>query len=118
MLVDDEELSCVTGVTILEELGYDVKSFTDPQKALKAFEENPQHYQLLMSDYSMPHYTGPEFIREIKAISADTPIVMVTGYSNLVSEENFQEWNCDDFISKPYKMQTISEVISKILTEN
>ena len=115
LLVDDEQMLCNMGTSILENLGYRVSAFTNVHKALEVFEEKPQEFQLVITDYSMPHLTGPQFMKKIRAICSDIPILLVTGYSNLAKPENLQEWGCDCIIAKPYSIKNLGQTVSQLL---
>jgi PAS domain S-box-containing protein len=117
LFVDDDEMVNIMGTELLEMLGYQVSSFTDSQKALKAFERNPQDFHLLITDHTMPHLIGPELMAKIKVIRSDIPMLLITGYSNLASPENMQEWGCDGIITKPYNIKELSQEISEALGE-
>jgi PAS domain S-box-containing protein len=115
LFVDDDEMVNRLGTEFLAMLGYQVSSFTDSQEALKAFERNPQDFHMLITDYTMPHLIGPELMAKIKVIRPDIPMLLITGYSNLGSPENVQEWGCDGIITKPYDIKELSQEISEAL---
>ena len=117
LLVDDEKMLCDMGTSILEDLGYRVTSFTDSQEALKAFDTNYQDFHLVVTDYSMPHLTGPQLMKKMKAIRSDIPMLLITGYSNLATPENIQEWGCDGIIAKPYDVKKLSQTVSLALAK-
>ncbi len=115
LFVDDEKVICDMGTSILKKLGYRVTNFTDSQEALRAFEANPQDFQLVVTDYSMPWLTGPQLTKKIKAVSSNIPILLVTGYSNLATPDNLHELNCDGIIAKPYNIEKLSQMVSQAL---
>ena len=115
LFVDDDEMVNRLGTEFLQILGYQVSSFTDSQDALKAFERNPQDFDLLITDHTMPHLIGPELMAKIKIIRPDIPMLLTTGYSNLASLESMQEWGCDSIIAKPYKIKDLSHEIREAL---
>ncbi len=117
LLIDDDEMVCNLGADILEELGCQVTNFTDSQEAFQTFEENPQDFQLVISDYSMPGLTGPQLMKKMKAIRSDIPILLITGYANLATPENLQEWGCDGIVVKPYDVKKLSQTISQVLAK-
>jgi PAS domain S-box-containing protein len=115
LFVDDDEMVNRLSTEFLQTLGYQVSSFTDSQDALKAFERNPQDFHLLITDHTMPHMIGPELMAKIKVIRPDIPMLLITGYTNLGSLENMQEWGCDSIISKPYDIKELGQEISDAL---
>ncbi|MGK5091576.1 ATP-binding protein [Deltaproteobacteria bacterium TL4] len=118
LLVDDESLVNMMGTNVLENSGYQVTSFTNSLKAWETFNANPAAFQLLITDYSMPQLTGPQLMERIKFLRPDIPMILVTGYSNLVTQENLQEWRCDDIIAKPYKINTLRQSVKKVLEKS
>ncbi len=118
LFVDDEEMVNEMGTTLLRELGYKVTNFSDSREALRVFESNPQDFQLVITDYSMPHLTGPQLMEKIKIICSDIPTLLITGYSNLATPDNLQEWNCDGIITKPYDFKKLSQTVSRVLEKS
>lgn len=63
--MDDEELLCMTGTELLEIQGYRMKSVMDSDDALKLFKANPQDFDLLITDQTMPKMAGSELIEKL-----------------------------------------------------
>ncbi|MGK5092912.1 ATP-binding protein [Deltaproteobacteria bacterium TL4] len=117
LLVDDEPIVNNVGAAFLKTLGYRVSSFTDSEEALKAFESKPQDFQLVITDYMMPHLTGVQLIKKMKTLRPEIPTLLVTGYSDLETEANLKEWGCDGILAKPYELKQLSQVISLSLAK-
>ncbi|WP_144393351.1 PAS domain-containing hybrid sensor histidine kinase/response regulator [Pleionea sediminis] len=115
MLIDDETALCELGNQLLEQLGYEVTSFTNPNYAIKEFEKNSSNFNLVITDYSMPNMMGPEVIKFIKEISHDTPVIMLTGYTNFTTQEYLKQWKCDAILPKPYQLYELGQAIRNIL---
>jgi DNA-binding NtrC family response regulator len=115
LFVDDDEMVNRLSTEFLQTLGYQVSSFTDRPDALKAFERNPQEFHLLITAHTMPHMLAPARLAKIKVIRPDIPMLLITGYTNLGSLENMQEWGCDSIISKPYDIKELGQEISDAL---
>ncbi len=115
LLVDDDAIVNQLGTTFLEKLGYQVTSFTDSNEALRAFSADPQSFQLIITDHTMPSLDGPQLMEKIKAIRPDIPMLLITGYSNLATSENLQQWGCDGIVTKPYDLKNLSQVINLAL---
>ncbi|WP_088330394.1 PAS domain-containing hybrid sensor histidine kinase/response regulator [Lacimicrobium sp. SS2-24] len=114
LLVDDETSLCDLGASLLSQIGYQVDTFQNAQSALKALENDPNRYTLIITDYAMPKMNGLEFIEKLRALDLNIPIVMVTGFTNLISEENRIKWGCDALIGKPYTMRELSRTIGQL----
>jgi PAS domain S-box-containing protein len=117
LLIDDEKMVCDLGTAMLQELGYQVTAYTDCEEALRKFEVDAQDFQLVITDYSMPKMTGPQLMQKIKDIRPDTPILLLTGYSNLATSENLQKWGCNGIVAKPYNSKELSQAVRQILTK-
>lgn len=115
ILVDDEtQVVKVTG-EILKNLGYGVVGKSSPAEALELFSEAPDDYDLVLTDLTMPGLTGLELAERIKCIRADIPIILFTGYSDLVSKEEAREAGIDEYCMKPISMRDLSTVLAKFL---
>jgi PAS domain S-box-containing protein len=114
LLVDDESAVVEMGTRLLEHLGYKVTPQTDSLKALEIFRSNPDEFDLLITDYTMPKLTGLDFAREVLRIRPDMPVLLCTGYSEKVTPDSMKELGVR-FLMKPYGMRQISEEVRKIL---
>ncbi|PHR30523.1 MAG: hypothetical protein COA36_00500 [Desulfotalea sp.] len=115
ILVDDEEQVVQVTGEILRNLGYGVVGKTSPQAALELFSASPGDFDLVITDLTMPGLTGLELSRRIKCIRADIPIVLFTGYSDLVSKEEAKEAGINEYCMKPISMRDLSNVVLKFL---
>lgn len=115
LLIDDEvQVVQVTG-ELLSSLGYEVTARTSAFSALSLFEENPDGFDLILTDLTMPELTGVELSRKIKAIRSDLPVVLFTGYSDQVSQDDAVASGIDQFCMKPISLRELSRVIHKTL---
>ncbi len=117
LFVDDEEQ--IRGVTtaILSKHGYQVTTFANGTEALAEFNQHPEHYQLLITDMTMPSMTGAELARQVLALRPKIPIILCTGQSDLINREKALAMGIADYLSKPFKIQTILEAIRNALTK-
>ena len=86
LLVDDEEALVDLGKEILETLGYQVTATTSSLDALEIFRAQPYAFDLVITDMTMPSLTGRELAKKIIALRSDTPIILSTGFSDLVTK--------------------------------
>ncbi|MEO0414869.1 MAG: ATP-binding protein, partial [Verrucomicrobiota bacterium] len=89
LIIDDEPLVLKATSMILQRHGFEVDSYLQATKALEKFREAPSGYDFIITDQMMPDITGIELAREVKIISPNTPIILLTGYSKVAldSEE-------------------------------
>jgi PAS domain S-box-containing protein len=117
LYVDDEELLVALGKTMLEQLGYPVTGTTSSLQALELFRARPDAFDLIITDYTMPHLTGIDLARKIFAMRPEIPIILCTGFSEDVNEERAGELGIRAFIMKPLSRRNISETIRSALDQ-
>jgi signal transduction histidine kinase/ActR/RegA family two-component response regulator len=117
LFVDDEKALVDIGVQLLEHLGYRVVARTSSIEALEAFRNQPEKFDLVVSDQTMPNMTGEMLAKELIRIRPDIPIVLCTGYSEMISEEKATALGIKKLIMKPILMREISQTIRQILDQ-
>lgn len=111
---DDEDFSDMIAVG-LERRGFDVTVCGDPKVALNAIEENPNAWDIIVSDQTMPKMKGSELIASIKAHRPELPCVICTGFSKDFSREQAVSSGVDDFIEKPILPHRLAQRLSRLL---
>lgn len=81
LLVDDHAEVRSTTAAVLSEQGHEVVEAADGNEALEQLTGDEGRYDLLISDYAMPHLTGTDFVREARAVCPDVPALIITGYA-------------------------------------
>lgn len=117
LFIDDEELLVKLGVDMLTRLGYSVSGFTNSQKALETFKKNPEVFDLVITDQTMPGMRGDELSRKILETRPDIPIILCTGYSNILTEEEAYRIGIKKFLMKPVRKNDIAMHIRKVLCD-
>ena len=115
LFVDDEELIADMAHDMLERLGYDVISLKSSKEALDVFRENPDMVNLVVTDLTMPHMTGEELAREMLQIRSDIPIIMCTGFSEIVTQDKAKKMGIKEYIMKPFLHVELASTIRKVL---
>jgi signal transduction histidine kinase/ActR/RegA family two-component response regulator len=118
LIVDDEELITVSVKNMLQSLGYTVTALTDSSAALKLFSENPSQFDLVLTDYTMPVMTGEALGKEMMRIRSDIPVILCTGYTDLMSTEKATAMGFRGFITKPFTLREGAELVRRILEKN
>ncbi|MBF0527106.1 MAG: transporter substrate-binding domain-containing protein, partial [Deltaproteobacteria bacterium] len=118
LLVDDEPGLIDTGQKILSRLGYKVISKTDSSEALEAFALEPDSFDMVITDMAMPTMTGDKLAQEIIRRRPDIPIIMCTGYSQSVSEEEAKRIGIKGFLMKPLDMAATAKLIRRLLDKH
>jgi CheY-like chemotaxis protein/anti-sigma regulatory factor (Ser/Thr protein kinase) len=117
LFVDDEEELADTGKQTLGRLGYRVVSQTGSRQALDLFRTDPQQFDLVITDQTMPQMTGLELAREIHRVRPDIPVILCTGFSETIGEDNFRSHGIDAFIMKPMPRREIAFLIRHVLEQ-
>ena len=115
LFVDDEEDIVEIVAQVLTKLGYKVEAFTSPAKALEMFKANPDDFDLVISDMTMPQMSGKILSNKIKALRSDIPIIICTGYSSLMDEKESKIAGISAYAMKPVSMTEMSKLIREIL---
>jgi len=115
LFVDDEEVQVRSIQRMMERLGYEVVTETDSKKALALFLMDPQAFDLVITDQTMPQMTGIELAEELLRIRPNLPIVLCTGFSELVDANGAQEKGIFRFLMKPFSIREMGETVRQAL---
>ncbi len=118
MFVDDEEVLADVGQQMLERLGYTVERLTSPIEALEVFRAEPDKFELIITDQTMPHVTGETFAKELMSIRHDVPVVICTGYGDLIPEDKAKGIGIRRVVAKPYSLRDLATTIREVLDQN
>jgi signal transduction histidine kinase/CheY-like chemotaxis protein len=111
LLVDDEVSLVDVSRKMLGRLGYVVTGMNSGVEALRAFHQDPDRFDLVITDQTMPGMTGVELSREILKMRPDLPIILFTGYSQQVDRPAAMAMGIRHFILKPFILQEIVKAI-------
>jgi CheY-like chemotaxis protein len=115
LFVDDEPFLAEIGKEGLSALGYEVTVRTSSIEALNAFRTQPRKFDLVITDMTMPNMTGVQLANEILKVRPDIPIILCTGYSEMIDEKNSKKFGIRAFLMKPVLLEEISRTIRKVL---
>jgi PAS domain S-box-containing protein len=115
LIVDDEEAIVALHQRALEIYGYQVTPLSSSVEALALIRNQPDLFDLVITDQTMPKLTGSELIKEVKRIRTDLPIILCTGYSNQISEETALEIGASRYVMKPFRMTEIAHTVRDVL---
>jgi PAS domain S-box-containing protein len=117
LFVDDEKPLVDLGKGMLESLGYSVTIKTNSLEALETFRAKPDAFDLIITDVTMPGMTGIELVRQLMAIRPDIPIILCTGFSELINEKQAKEMGIKEFVMKPFVIGKHAKTIRKVLEQ-
>jgi CheY-like chemotaxis protein len=115
LFIDDEEMLAVMSKDLVEMLGYAVTFKTSSKEALEEFRAHAADYDMVITDQTMPEMTGLELAPRLREIRPDIPIILCTGFSNMVDESSAQEAGIKAFLFKPLTQKELGETIRKYL---
>lgn len=114
MFVDDEPTLVSVFRQGLMRLGYKVEGFIDSRKALEQFKKNPDKFDMVVTDTTMPYINGVDMAEQMLEIRKDLPIIICTGFTTLISVEEARNKGIRDFVMKPFKIRDIAARIREI----
>jgi len=117
LFVDDEPAIVDIGKSMLEQMGYKVEVRTSPIEAHEAFRTQPDKFDLVITDMTMPKVTGDDLAKELMAIRPDIPIILCTGFSERITEEMAKALGIRAFVMKPFVMRDLANTIRRILDQ-
>jgi PAS domain S-box-containing protein len=115
LVVDDEEVITNLERKLLEGLGYRVAVFADSEEALQAFRADPEGFDLILTDMTMPRLNGDELAREILRIRPGMPIILCTGFSEVIDAEKSKGMGIREFMLKPIEKNELARAVRRAL---
>lgn len=117
LLVDDEESIVTLGKELLERLGYKVVTCTGSLQAMELFGTARDEFDLVISDMTMPDMSGTELAEELKSLRPDIPIILCTGFSQRISEQEATRMGIKALLMKPILRSEIARTIRQVLEQ-
>ncbi|MFH1842004.1 MAG: ATP-binding protein [bacterium] len=115
LFVDDEPSLARLNQKHLERFGYTVTAVTSSRNALNIFRSDPEAFDLVITDQTMPEMTGDQLTTALLAIRSDLPVILCTGYSETVNEETASELGIRAFVMKPFKREELMTAIREVI---
>jgi PAS domain S-box-containing protein len=117
LLVEDERPLMLLAEEMLAALGYEPAGFTRPSEALDEFRADPSRLDAVLVDYLMPEMTGVELTQHLRAVRADVPVVLMSGYEGPVLLQEAFAAGIDHIITKPLALQQLAEAMANALAQ-
>lgn len=118
LLVDDDSLSLRAAEASLKSLGYLVTAEQSSIKALELFESDPDMWELLITDQTMPGLSGLDLIERFRSISPGFKAVLCSGYSSRISPKALAKHHVEYFIMKPFSRNDLNAKIKEAMQNN
>jgi CheY-like chemotaxis protein len=115
LVVDDEPAIVKLEEEFLSILGYHVVSRTDSVKALSLFRENPDRFDLVITDMNMPSMEGDRLVQNLLETRSDIPIIMCTGSFKIIDEKKMKSMGLRECLRKPLSLKMLAETVRRVL---
>jgi PAS domain S-box-containing protein len=115
LLIDDEATLANLGKELLESLGYRVVAKTSSVEALQVFCAQPERFDLVITDQTMPDMTGMTLAQKVLQVRPDIPIILCTGYSEQVTKDRAREIGIREFLMKPLIIKDLARTMRRLL---
>ena len=114
LVVDDEpNMLRLLKTILMDKTGYEVTTTNNPLEVSKLLQES--HYDLVVTDLKMPLVDGIDLIGIVKNIDTAMPIIVITAYGTIETAEEAIQKGAYDFITKPFRKETILITIKRAL---
>jgi PAS domain S-box-containing protein len=118
LFVDDEQGITKMATHMMSSLGYQPTVTSSSLKALEMFEQNPDGFDILVSDQVMPDLTGAELTERVRQIRPDLPVVICSGFTAQLTAERIEELGINEFLLKPITRKQLGEAIQRALGQS
>jgi len=117
LVVDDEHSLIGYLKDLLQEHGCHVTAVDSAREALQQFKQAPEHFDLVISDQIMPDMTGAELAEKLLALRPGLPVIIYSGYSETLDEQQAREIGISRFLRKPVEPEILLRVVAELLSE-
>jgi CheY-like chemotaxis protein len=115
LVVDDEEALVKLATETLMELGYSAVGFTSSAKAVEAFLKQPEQFDAVITDESMPGTSGSELIRKMRTLRPTLPTLLMSGYLSMEVVERAREAGASEVLKKPLSARQLGTALERAL---
>ena len=116
LIVEDELEIAKLYQEFLQEIGYTITIREDGAEALATYLNPNNHFDLVITDQAMPNLTGKELCIELLQLSPELPIILLTGFSDVITEDEAQQIGIAHYLMKPLSLLTLHATIKKCFT--
>jgi len=117
LFVDDEPAIANLGKIMLEQLGYKVSVRSNGIEALELFRSDPERFDLVMTDMTMPGMTGEQLSLEIMRIRPGIPVILCTGFSHAMNRKKALALGIREFLMKPLVRRDMATTLRRVLDQ-
>jgi len=114
LFIDDEIALARLGKQMLEHYGYSVTISVNPLKALDQFRQDPNQFDMVITDLTMPNMSGSKLVAEMMKIRSDIPVIVCSGHSDLIDSDITDQKGIKAFLAKPIRMIDLNNKIREV----
>lgn len=115
LVVDDEEMLLLFINDFLSHHNYSVTVCTDAGEALEIIKSSIDEFDLIITDQAMPKMTGLELVKQVREINNNIPIILCSGYNDVVDENEMKAYQISFFLQKPVDNSQMLKCVSELL---
>ena len=115
LFVDDEPALAALAARFFGALGYRIRTFTDSRKAWACLEANPDAFDVVVTDQTMPQLTGIELARLVRGARRDIPLILCTGNDERADADTIRKSGVAVVLHKPILMRRLVEEVRRVL---
>jgi len=112
LVVDDEAEMLTTLLRTLRRRGFSAEGASNGAAALELFQK--KSFSLVITDFRMPQMSGIELLRNVKKLTPDIPVIMITGFGTVNNAVEAMQQGAADYLLKPFSSQTLQASIKKV----
>jgi DNA-binding NtrC family response regulator len=113
LIVDDETITLMNLVRVMENEGYEVVGVSSGHNALKILEE--QEFDAVLTDLKMEEVDGIEILKRCKELYPNTEVIMITGYATLEGVVSAMKTGAFHYLAKPFELDEVIKVTKEAI---
>ena len=117
MAIDDEETFRTVLKELLEPLGFEVHTFSNPVKALEIYTREKENFDLVLLDYYMPQLDGASTYEWLKRLNPKAKVIICSGAEELRLRQILATHSVDGYIRKPFRIAEAEMIIRHVLSK-
>ncbi|NTW53578.1 MAG: PAS domain-containing protein [Chlorobaculum sp.] len=117
LFIDDEPAAIHMVTIMMTKLGYNIRAENSPLEALKLFRKQPDQFDLIITDLTMPDMTGLQLTTELHKISPSIPVILMTGYGKIIDHDTpLRHYGINRLLKKPVKLAQLASAVNEVLS--
>ncbi|NTV25727.1 MAG: PAS domain S-box protein [Chlorobiaceae bacterium] len=116
LFVDDELAAAEVMQVMMGHLGFNISTLNSPTEALAEFHKNPEAFDLVITDLTMPEMTGIDMARNLHELNPQLKMILITGYGKTIDNpESLNRYGFRKLLKKPVRLNTLAQAIDEVI---